>query len=85
MAAGRPVIAFDVSSNHELIEHGDTGFLVPALNIDAFAERIIQLARDGELRAGMGLKGQARVCEMFDQAAQLNKLEAFLCEEVLGR
>ena len=85
MAAGRPVIAFDVSSNHELIEHGDTGFLVPALDIDAFAERIIQLAGDGELRAGMGLKGQARVCEMFDQAAQLNKLEAFLCEEVLGR
>ena len=85
MAAGRPVIAFDVSSNREVVEHGVTGFLVPALNIDAFAERIMQLARDRELRAWMGVKGQARVCDMFDQAAQLKKVEAFLCEEVLGR
>jgi len=85
MATGLPVVSFDVSSNREVIAHDITGFLIPPENIENFAEKIMQLAKDTDLRARMGLSGQLRVREMFDQTKQLRKLEAFLCEDVLNR
>jgi glycosyltransferase involved in cell wall biosynthesis len=85
MATGLPVVAFNVSSNREVIAHDITGFLVPPENIENFAEKIMQLAKDTELRAHMGMAGQLRVRELFDHTKQLRKLEAFLCEDVLNR
>lgn len=85
MAAGRPVVAFDVSSNREVIEDGETGFLVPSGDVDCFADKIIHLAKHPELRATMGRNGQARVRAKFDRNRQLQKVEAFLCDEVLRR
>ena len=43
MAAGKPVIAFDVSSMPELIEHNKTGYLIPFADAQLFAEKIVFL------------------------------------------
>lgn len=43
MALGRNVIAFDLPSLREVIEHGKSGYLIPRYDIDAFAEQILQL------------------------------------------
>lgn len=85
MAACRPVVALDVSSNREVIDHEITGLLVPPSDIDALAGALLRLARDPGLRGRMGRQGRARVFALFNKATQLDKLEAFLCKEVLMR
>lgn len=83
MAAGLPVVAYDLSSNREIIEPGVTGFLVAAGETTAFAERIAQLARQPEMRARMGEEGVVRVEDRFDQEKQRRQLERYLCHDVL--
>jgi len=43
MAAGKPVIAFDVSSMPELIENNETGYLIPFADTQLFADKIVYL------------------------------------------
>ncbi len=43
MALGRNIVAFDLPSLHEVIEHGKSGYLIPRYNIDAFAKQILEL------------------------------------------
>lgn len=83
MAAGRPVVAFDVSSNREVVQDGETGYLVPIEDVEQFSEKIFLLANSPLLRKRLGETGRLRVCTMFDQKKQLQKIENFLCKEVL--
>jgi len=82
MAAARPVVAFDVSSNREIIEDEWTGFLVPENDITGFADKILELAKNPALLEKMGRNGQVFVAEHFDQRKQLDELENYLCKEV---
>ncbi len=84
MAAALPVVAFDISSNPEVIEHGVTGFLVPPKQVDTFTKKTFLLAKNPDLRRQMGKKGKARVQQMFDRTRQLQKLETYLCQKVLN-
>lgn len=65
MACATPVIATDVASLPEVVDHGVTGFVVPPNNPVALAEKLLWL-RDhpGEARA-MGEAGRQRVLERF--------------------
>jgi glycosyltransferase involved in cell wall biosynthesis len=84
MSAGLPVVAYDLSSNREIIDPDHSGFLVPAEDIAALAEKTAQLTERPELRQRMGQKGLARVRAYFDQEEQRRKLEHYLCWEVLA-
>lgn len=84
MAVGIPVVAFETSSNPEIIEQGVTGFMVPVGNAESLTDKILLLAKDPDLRIKMGRNGKERVRRLFDQAAQSSALETYLCEEVLG-
>ena len=65
MARGIPVVATHVGGLSEIIVDGQTGFLVPAKDPQALAERISQLANDRELREKMGLAARDRAAERF--------------------
>ncbi len=54
MACGTPVIASRVGGLQLTVEHGVTGFLVPAGNADALAETLRDLLLDPELRRRLG-------------------------------
>jgi glycosyltransferase involved in cell wall biosynthesis len=65
MSCGKPVVAFRVASLAEMVEDGGTGFLVDANDRAAFADRVVQLLRDAELRKRFGAAASERVDRHF--------------------
>lgn len=59
------VISTRLSAVPELIEHGETGWLVAPRDVAALADAIEKLARDSGLRAGLGGAGLRRIHERF--------------------
>ncbi len=66
-AAGVATVATDVGGTREVVEDGQTGFLVPARDPQAMAKRISQLLADAELRRAMGEKARLRMRGLFSQ------------------
>jgi glycosyltransferase involved in cell wall biosynthesis len=83
MASGLPVVASRVGGLPELVEDGRTGFLVPAGDVDALADRIGRLLDDGELRARMGAAATRAVEERFTTDRMVRGIEA-VYRAVLG-
>lgn len=50
MYCGLPVIASSSGGQTDFLRDGETGFLVPVGDVDALAQRILRLVRDGALR-----------------------------------
>jgi glycosyltransferase involved in cell wall biosynthesis len=66
MAAGLPVVANPVGIQAELVQHGETGFLVETTQ--EWLEAIGRLAGDPQLRRRMGRAGRQRVESDFSTA-----------------
>jgi len=75
MAMRKPVIAFNVSSNPEIITDGETGFLVNDLDIRKFAEKIEILYKNKDQRTVMGEKGRKKVEDMFSITKTIEEVE----------
>jgi len=84
MACGLPVVASDCSAIPELIDHGKGGFLCPVGDVDAFAERINQLADSPGLRKEMGEYNRAKVEKYFTLERMVSEYREIF-EEVLDR
>lgn len=65
MANALPVVSTRHAGIPEAVVDGETGFLVDEGDSTGMAERIVFLARDIELRAGMGLAGWRRTRTLF--------------------
>lgn len=52
-AVGTPVVAADVPGLRDSVRHGETGFLAPFADADAFAQRIAELLEDEALSLRM--------------------------------
>ncbi|MBN2166630.1 MAG: glycosyltransferase [Marinilabiliaceae bacterium] len=66
MFAKKPVVAFDISSVRDLIYEGETGYIVPAYQINAFADKVKQLLLNKETRISFGEKGSQIAFEKFN-------------------
>jgi len=61
MACGLPVVAFDCENGpRSIMTDGEEGYLVPAFDVELFADRLKKLMSDGDLRRRMGEKGQKK-------------------------
>jgi glycosyltransferase involved in cell wall biosynthesis len=71
MASGTPVIASRLGGLPEVVEDGETGFLVPPGDVGALRQRIQLLLDDRALAARMGALARARVMARWtwDQCA----------------
>lgn len=63
MAQYKPVIASDIGGHKELIQDGKTGFLFPADNSTALADKIIEVIDDQDLLTEISEQGLAYVRE----------------------
>jgi glycosyltransferase involved in cell wall biosynthesis len=73
-----PVVASDVSSLPEVVLHGESGWLVPAGDPAAFADRLHALAEDPALARRFGERGRAMARERFAPPALHAQLESVL-------
>lgn len=77
MAAGRPVIATYIAGNPELVLPGENGWLVPAGDVGALADAIIDASHaDTERLVLMGAEGRRRVFQRHDIDTEAGKLAA---------
>ncbi|TRO63900.1 glycosyltransferase family 4 protein [Christiangramia sabulilitoris] len=65
MALEKALVTSDIGWAEEVMVDGETGFTVDPKNYDAYADRIIKLLDDGELRRKMGSSARKRVIENF--------------------
>ena len=72
-----PVIAFDVSSNGEVINEAN-GYLTPSQDVEAFCDKIVYLYDHPEERSLMGKSGKAFVMKNFQSTKIFERIEAYL-------
>ncbi len=63
MAMGKPVVASAVEGSSEVLAGGESGFLVPPEDIEAFAGRAVGLLKDGVLAEKTGKNARERAGE----------------------
>lgn len=61
MACGLPIISFDNSGPHEILDGGQYGILIPKYDVDAFANSIIELINNHDLLQNYAQKSLLRV------------------------
>jgi glycosyltransferase involved in cell wall biosynthesis len=60
-AAGVPVVASTIPGVLEVVEHGRTGFTIPAGDVQGYAEALATLHANEALRTGMAEAAAAQV------------------------
>jgi glycosyltransferase involved in cell wall biosynthesis len=74
MAAGKPVVAFDISSMPEMIDNGASGYLIPFGDEDLFAEKIAHLWSHPSEMDQTGNLARKQVEERFDFHTNMKQL-----------
>jgi glycosyltransferase involved in cell wall biosynthesis len=80
MASKVPIVAFEISSNPEIVEDKLTGYLVPSFDMEAMTEKVAQLMDDEQLRLTIGREGRKRVEKYFAFEITQKNFEKLLSE-----
>jgi glycosyltransferase involved in cell wall biosynthesis len=83
MALGKPVVATSGGGTNEIVEDGETGFLIKPSDSAELFEKIQLLLDDLDLRVKMGNSGFKRVTKLFSINSMVSKY--LTCYEVLLR
>jgi glycosyltransferase involved in cell wall biosynthesis len=78
MLVGRPVIAFDIQTAHEIIDNGITGFIVEHGDVEDMARKIMLLSRDPDLMTSMSEAGKKKVQACFSLERSIEHLLGIL-------
>ena len=83
MEGGKPVVASAVGGNGELVEHGTTGYLFAARDVDALVEALGRVLGNHALAATLGAAGAQRARRLFSAEALIERHQA-LYDELLA-
>ena len=78
MACSKPTIAFDITSNPEIISDNETGHLVKFPDTTLFAEKIIALKNNKDKREKMGQAGNQSIYKRFLLNDRIDEFEQFI-------
>ncbi|GEM_PF-146014 len=82
MAAGKPVVAFDIPMTREVLE-GGAGVLVGARDPEELAREVVQLAANHERYQSISKRASEIVREKFDIRKNVRQIEAYY-EQVIS-
>ncbi len=82
MAAGTPVIASDVGGLKYTVIDGETGFLAPPKDEEAFADAISRILDDSQWRDRLGKAAKKRVKSQFSWSGVAKQLDELYLEEL---
>ena len=83
-SAGKPIVTTDAPGCREVVEDGVNGFLVPARNSLAIAEKIELLINDESLRQRFGEAGRIKVIQEFSEEIVISKTLDLYDEQLYG-
>lgn len=83
MAAGKPVVVTNTGGTSEIVQDGDTGFLVPPGDANALAERMCQILESPTKANDMGLHARERIEREFTIPHMIQRYEQ-LYESILA-
>lgn len=75
MACSKPSVVTDVGGNPEIVLNGETGFVTPDQDVDAFSQAMDSLLASSSLRESMGSKAMLRYRELFSEEKMLSRYE----------
>lgn len=81
---GVPCVATDVGGTAEIVPHGQCGFLVPAGDHQAMADRIVEIANDEALRRTFSANGREHFDRNFTMEQCAERTAAFF-DEIIER
>ena len=64
-ACGLPVVTFDVGGNRDFIDDGNTGYLVPFMDVETLIERSLRILTDKQLHSLMTQHAKERILKDF--------------------
>lgn len=80
MSAGLPVISYDcVAGPSDLIDDGETGYLVPLFDDDEYSEKLMSLIENSSLREKMGRRASNKI-EEFRSDKVAEEFYSFITE-----
>lgn len=84
MAAAKPVVATHVSSIPEIVQHGETGFLVPVHQPEKLAGAVVTILQNENLAVLLGQNGRERVLEYFTIERMISQIESIFVDYATG-
>lgn len=75
--AGVPSIAFDVGGNREVIDDGQTGYLVAPYDVCTLSHRVSTLLHDAPLRDRMGARARVVCSDRFSGPSMVKRTQEF--------
>ena len=75
MAWSRPVVATSVNGCPEVVQEGQTGYLVPSGDTIRWADRVLALLAEPAVAAAMGRRGRKRLEERFTLQEMVARIE----------
>lgn len=78
LAIGLPVVASEIGQTRELVQHGETGLLVPPGKSQELMEALEHLHRNPRLRRRMGRRARERARRQHDWARVAERIEGLI-------
>jgi len=84
MALAKPIVGTDGGGVPEIVNHRETGLLVPMGDSEALAEALLFYLANPELARRIGEQGRQRLCERFSVERMVRETEAIYRDVLLA-